>query len=78
MVRPLRLEFAGALYHVTVRGDRREAIFLNDDGRESFLDLLGLVWVRGAGPLFWNPRDGWRVGVRGSHFGPHFEEKGKT
>ena len=27
MTRPLRLEFAGALYHVTTRGDRREDIY---------------------------------------------------
>ncbi len=27
MARPLRLEFASALYHVTSRGDRREDIF---------------------------------------------------
>ena len=27
MVRPLRLEFDGALYHVTSRGDRREDIY---------------------------------------------------
>ena len=27
MVRPLRIEFAGAVYHVTSRGDRREAIY---------------------------------------------------
>ncbi|MGQ0592592.1 MAG: transposase, partial [Gammaproteobacteria bacterium] len=27
MARPLRLEFAGALYHVTARGNRREMIF---------------------------------------------------
>jgi len=27
MARPLRLEFAGALYHVTSRGNRREAIY---------------------------------------------------
>jgi hypothetical protein len=27
MARPLRLEFAGALYHVTSRGDRRETIY---------------------------------------------------
>ena len=26
MARPVRLEFGGALYHVTARGDRREAI----------------------------------------------------
>lgn len=29
MVRPLRLEFPGALYHVTCRGNRRERIFCN-------------------------------------------------
>ena len=27
MSRPLRLEFAGALYHVTSRGDRREDVY---------------------------------------------------
>ncbi len=26
MARPLRIEFPGAIYHVTSRGDRREAI----------------------------------------------------
>ena len=28
MARPLRLEFAGAVYHVTSRGDQREDIFI--------------------------------------------------
>ena len=37
MARPLRLEYAGALYHVTSRGDRREAIYENDADREAFL-----------------------------------------
>jgi len=46
MVRPLRLEFAGALYHVIARGDRREAIFLNDRDRETFLNLLSQVCAR--------------------------------
>ncbi|MBT3719594.1 MAG: transposase, partial [Gammaproteobacteria bacterium] len=27
MTRPLRIEFPGALYHITSRGDRREVIF---------------------------------------------------
>lgn len=40
MSRPLRLEFAGALYHLTARGDRQEAIFEDDDDRLVFLDLL--------------------------------------
>jgi len=41
MARPLRLEFAGALYHVTSRGDHREKIYLDDQDRRTFLDLLG-------------------------------------
>ena len=40
MTRPLRLEFPGALYHLTARGDRREDIFLDDTDRQTFLDLL--------------------------------------
>jgi len=38
MARPLRLEFAGALYHVTSRGNRREMIFESDDDRRTFAD----------------------------------------
>ena len=41
MSRPLRLEFAGALYHVTARGNAREDIFRDDEDRATFLDLLG-------------------------------------
>lgn len=41
MARPLRLEFVGALYHVTSRGDRREDIFEDDNDRETFLAILG-------------------------------------
>jgi REP element-mobilizing transposase RayT len=38
MARPLRLKFAGALYHVTACGNAREAIFLDDeDGQVLFL-----------------------------------------
>ncbi|GGO80451.1 hypothetical protein GCM10011348_17140 [Marinobacterium nitratireducens] len=40
MARPLRLEFAGALYHVTSRGNRRESIYETDDDRRLFLDVL--------------------------------------
>jgi hypothetical protein len=41
MARPLRLEFAGALYHLTSRGDHRDKIFLDDEDKRTFLDLLG-------------------------------------
>lgn len=40
MTRPLRLEFAGALYHLTARGDRQEPIFEDDTDRLVFIDLL--------------------------------------
>jgi REP element-mobilizing transposase RayT len=46
MARPLRLEFAGALYHVTARGDGREDIYLSDGDRQLFLAILGAVWER--------------------------------
>jgi REP element-mobilizing transposase RayT len=40
MARQLRLEFAGALYHVTARGNARQAIYADDQDRGRFLDLL--------------------------------------
>lgn len=46
MARPLRLEFPGALYHVTARGNARQAIFLDDDDRHRFLEILGRVASR--------------------------------
>ena len=41
MTRPVRIEFEGALYHVTSRGDRREAIYEDDSDRVQFLEILG-------------------------------------
>lgn len=43
MARPLRIEFSGALYHITARGDRREPIFEDDEDRLSFLRTLAEV-----------------------------------
>jgi hypothetical protein len=40
MSRPLRLELAGGLYHVTSRGDRREDIYFNDGDRLAWLETL--------------------------------------
>src|SRR3954463_13053350 len=40
MARPLRLEFPGACYHVTARGDRQEPIFESEDDYLAFIDLL--------------------------------------
>ena len=43
MARPLRLEFPGALYHITSRGDRQEDIFEDDSDRKAFLSGLESV-----------------------------------
>jgi len=46
MARPLRIELAGALYHVTSRGDERRPIFFEDGDRSAFLAVLGEVIAR--------------------------------
>ena len=40
MARPLRIEFAGAIYHVMSRGNARQEIVLDDADREKRLDWL--------------------------------------
>lgn len=46
MSRPLRLELAGGLYHVTSCGDGREDIYLSDADRLAWLDVFGQVCKR--------------------------------
>lgn len=46
MSRPLRLELAGGLYHITSRGDGREDIYLSEGDRLAWLDVFGLVCKR--------------------------------
>jgi REP element-mobilizing transposase RayT len=61
MARKARIEFAGAVYHVLDRGDRREEIFRTDADRELFLKTLGEVCGR----------TGWRVHawvLMGNHY----------
>ena len=48
MARPLRLEYEGALYHVTSRGNAGEQIFSDDRDRNRFLEILGDVVSRYA------------------------------
>lgn len=43
MARPLRLEYPGAVYHVTSRGNARERIFFDNADREAFLEILETV-----------------------------------
>ena len=46
MPRQLRLEYAGAIYHVMNRGDRREPIFHDDLDRKRFVAALGEVCAK--------------------------------
>ena len=46
MARPLRIEFPGAIYHVTSRGNAQASIFLDDIDRSTFLSILGLTMRR--------------------------------
>jgi REP element-mobilizing transposase RayT len=40
MARPLRIEYDGALYHITSRGNERKLIYRDDADRRAFLDIL--------------------------------------
>jgi len=40
MGRPLRVEYTGALYHITSRGNERKKIFLDDGDRKKFLAIV--------------------------------------
>jgi len=46
MARPLRIEFADALYHLTSRGNERRNIFRSDRDRRAFLAFLGIAAKR--------------------------------
>ena len=40
MARPLRIEYAGAVYHITSRGNERKPVFNGDQDRINFLNTL--------------------------------------
>lgn len=46
MARPLRIEYDGALYHITGRGNERKAIYRDDTDRVLFLNTLGRITDR--------------------------------
>ena len=46
MARPLRIEFPGALYHITTRGDGQDDIYLSNADKEAFLSILSKVCIR--------------------------------
>jgi len=43
MTRPLRIEFKGAVYHITSRGNARQAIFLDE---KDFADFIGVLCLK--------------------------------
>jgi len=61
MARKLRIQYPGAVYHVMNRGDRQEAIFLDEPDRRRFLEALAEVCAK----------TGWQVHaycLMGNHF----------
>ncbi|HDZ84165.1 MAG TPA: addiction module toxin RelE, partial [Nitrospirae bacterium] len=46
MARPLRIEYEGAVYHITSRGNARQSIFRDNQDRESFLATIEKVKKR--------------------------------
>ncbi len=46
MSRPLRIEFPGAVYHVTSRGNAKQIIYKDDADRETFLAIFSHVVER--------------------------------
>jgi putative transposase len=51
MPRQIRIEYPGAMYHVTARGDRREGIFADERDRKTLLKILSQAC----------DKTGWRV-----------------
>ncbi len=46
MARPLRIEYPGAVYHITSRGNAKRPIFKDDRDRKRFLEILSSVVKR--------------------------------
>jgi len=46
MARPLRITFTGAFYHITSRGNERNAVFKSKRDREKFLNYLESATLR--------------------------------
>ena len=40
MARPLRIQYPGAVYHITCRGNAKTDIYKDDKDRNSFLEIL--------------------------------------
>ena len=51
MARPIRIEYAGAVYHVMARGNQGQPIFADDLDRKRWLETLAETWEK----------TGWRI-----------------
>jgi len=49
MARSVRIQYAGAVYHVMCHGNRREAIYRDEKDREMFLTTLAEMCERTGG-----------------------------
>ena len=58
MSRPLRIEFSGAVHHVTSRGDRREPIYRDDEDRNTHLGVIDYAMDRLDGQVLAYCQDG--------------------
>lgn len=57
MAKPLRVEYEGAAYHITSRGNAREKLFLDDEDRTVLLATLGEKVLPSSAmhlPVDWN------------------------
>jgi hypothetical protein len=56
MTRPLRIEYAGAVYHITSRGNEKKPVFKDDQDRINFQNTLHHVnmglWGRNVPSVF--------------------------
>jgi putative transposase len=61
--RQSRLDAAGALHHVIIRGIERRGIFLDDEDRDSFLEPLGGILLESSTPC-----NAWSLLSNHAHF----------
>src|SRR4026207_2140583 len=52
MSRQMRIQFPGAIYHVTSRGDRRQPIVVDDEDPDTFFQRIGKTVQRFAWEMF--------------------------
>jgi hypothetical protein len=75
MARALRIEYEGAVYHVTVRGNERRNIFFSKRDYEKFKEYLGEAKEKYRFLLGWNKGTGTKLredsaGKRGRMYFP--------